>query len=117
MNSTWVTNARRMGLALAVASLIWPMAAIAEVEANGSVHASGWKSVGPAIAAAIAAHVPSHTIYIGSLGGGVLKSTDGGSRFAADDLSVFGFALDPVKPNVLYASTTSSVFKTKTAGE
>ena len=50
-----------------------------------------WRSVGPvppAIPAAIAVHAPSHTIYIGSLGGGILKSTDGGATFVAVDQEV-----------------------------
>lgn len=47
---------------------------------------SAWQSVGPAplaIQAAIVADAASHTIYIGSAGGGVLKSTDGGAMFRA----------------------------------
>src|SRR6266852_365020 len=67
-----------------------------------------WKSVGPAppsIPAAIAAHAPSHTIYIGSLGGGVLKSTDGGATFTAFNNgvspTVTSMVMDPNDPNVV----------------
>lgn len=68
-----------------------------------------WRSVGPvppAIPAAIAAHAPSHTIYIGSLGGGILKSTDGGATFTALNgaaSTVTAMVMDPNNPNVVYA--------------
>jgi photosystem II stability/assembly factor-like uncharacterized protein len=76
-----------------------------------------WMSVGPvppAIPAAIASHAPSHTIYIGSLGGGILKSTDGGATFAAvtPPFSVLSMAMDPNNPNVVYADG----FKTTDGG-
>src|ERR1039458_10010869 len=53
---------------------------------NGGQAGYRWTSVGPsppAIPAAIASHAVSHTIYIGSIGGGVLKSTNGGATFNA----------------------------------
>ena len=53
---------------------------------NGGQTGYRWTSVGPsppAIPAAIASHAASHTIYIGSIGGGVLKSTNGGATFNA----------------------------------
>jgi photosystem II stability/assembly factor-like uncharacterized protein len=67
-----------------------------------------WRSVGPAppaIGAAIAAHAPSHTIYIGGEGGGILKSTDGGATFVSvnNDLAVLSMVMDPNDPNVVYA--------------
>ena len=64
-----------------------------------------WESVGPtppAIGAAIAAHAPSHTIYIGGEGGSVLKSTDGGATFVAlkdGPQGVFSMVMDPNDPN------------------
>jgi len=72
-------------------------------------HPHAWRSVGPAppaIPAAIAAHAPSHTIYIGS--GGILKSTDGGTTFVAVDNGLFGsgvmsMVMDPNNPDVVYA--------------
>lgn len=78
---------------------------------------NSWRSVGPfppAIPAAIAAHAPSHTIYIGSLGGGILKSTDGGTTFAAvtPKFSVASMVMDPNDPNVVYVGG----FKTTDGG-
>jgi photosystem II stability/assembly factor-like uncharacterized protein len=69
---------------------------------------NSWRSVGPAppaIPAAIAAHAPSHTIYIGSLGGGILKSTDGGATFVAviPEGGMRSMVMDPNNPNVVYA--------------
>src|SRR6195256_6766205 len=51
-----------------------------------SAHSGAWSAIGPgpaAIEAAIAAHPRSRTIYIGSLGGGILKSTNSGTKFVA----------------------------------
>ena len=78
-----------------------------------------WTSVGPsppAIPAAIAAHATSHTIYIGSLGGGVLKSTNGGATFytlsSLPVTEVSSMVMDPGNPNVVYAGG----FKTTDGG-
>ena len=92
---------RGICLALALGGLIWPAVGIAEVEARG------WKSVGPAppaIAAPIAVHLPSRTIYVSSLGGGIFKSTNGGSSFVALDnpRGYSSLALDPNDPDVVY---------------
>lgn len=74
---------------------------------QGQAHA--WQSIGPAppaIGAAIAAHAPSHTIYIGGEAGSVLKSTDGGATFGAlndGPQGVGSMVMDPNDPNVVYA--------------
>ncbi len=62
------------------------------------------------------------TLYVGSEVGGVFKSLDGGDHWFAvnsglSDLSVFGLAMDPAKPSVLYACGPSGVFKTLTGAE
>jgi photosystem II stability/assembly factor-like uncharacterized protein len=119
-----------IGLALLLASF-WTSSARAQVPtADESVLAKGlhnphaWRSVGPAppaIEAAIAAHAPSHTIYVGSLGGGILKSTDGGVRFAPinnglDSLIVASLAMAPNDPNLVYAGTSTGIYKTVDGG-
>ncbi len=78
-----------------------------------------WRSVGPsppAIPGAIASDAASHTIYIGSIGGGVLKSTNGGATFnALSSLPapiVSSLVMDPGNPNVVYAGG----FKTNDGG-
>jgi len=67
---------------------------------------------------------PRHheVLYVGTEGEGVFKSTDGAeswlpANLGLDNPGVVGLALDPVDPDVLYASTTSSVWKTRTGGE
>jgi photosystem II stability/assembly factor-like uncharacterized protein len=77
-------------------------------KSSQSAQLKTWQSVGPAppaIGAAIAAHAPSHTIYIGGEGGGVLKSTDGGATFVSVNsaLTVLSMVMDPNDPNVVYA--------------
>ena len=75
--------ARRFCLGLALAGVVAPGARLGAAEANVPLKPAAWRSVGPgpgAIEANIASHAPSHTIYLASYGGGLLKSTNGGSR-------------------------------------
>jgi photosystem II stability/assembly factor-like uncharacterized protein len=73
----------------------------------------GWESIGPApptILAPIAADARTHTIYIGSVGGGVIKSTDGGVTFrpASHGLpagTITGLVISPDNPNQAYVNT------------
>jgi photosystem II stability/assembly factor-like uncharacterized protein len=119
------------GFALLLVSGWSPSARAQGPSANAGIFARGlnnplaWRSVGPAppaIEAAIAAHAPSHTIYIGSLGGGVLKSTDGGITFAAvnnglDWPTISSMAMAPNDPNVVYVGAQfGGVYKTTDGG-
>ena len=71
--------------------------------------------------ASVQIHPRRHnTLYVGT-GDGVFKSTDGGETWVdvnlgLDNPGVNGLALDLDDPDVLYASTESSVFKTGTGG-
>ena len=62
------------------------------------------------------------TLYAGTYGGGVFKTTDGGGNWTAVNtglttLSIFALALDPTTPSTLYAGTYGGgVFKTTTGG-
>ncbi len=67
---------------------------------------------------------PAHhnVLYVGAEFDGVFKSTDGGETWlpvnlGLDGVRVTGLAIDPVDPNVLYAGTSESVYKTTTGGE
>ena len=67
-----------MGVVLALLAAVSGFAA----ETNVPMKPAAWRQVGPgpgAVEAAIAVDAPSGTIYIASLGGGILKSTDGGT--------------------------------------
>jgi photosystem II stability/assembly factor-like uncharacterized protein len=100
-------------------ALIAPVAAFAAGQGEMS-----WRSVGPsppAVEAAIVSNAATHTIYIGSNGGGVLKSTDDGASFAAvnnglDDATIAAMAMDPTNPEVVYASAAVSMYKTVDGG-
>jgi photosystem II stability/assembly factor-like uncharacterized protein len=95
-------------------------AKIAAPNASQPSDLNTWRSVGPAppaIGSAIVAHAPSRTIYIGSEGGNILKSTDGGATFVTVDQGLFGagvlsMVMDPSDPNVVYAGG----FKTTDGG-
>ena len=84
-----------------------------------------WAAVGPAppaIEAPIAAHAPSGTIYMASLGGGVLKSTDRGGTFRAVNTGlgsrlVAAMVMAADDPNTVYLGTFGGgIFKTTDGG-
>jgi photosystem II stability/assembly factor-like uncharacterized protein len=66
---------------------------------------------------------PAHhkVLYVGTGGDGGFKSTDGGESWSSlvglEGVAVGGFAIDPVQPSIVYAATSSSVYKTRTGGE
>ena len=91
---------------------------------NTRGHAA-WQSIGPAppaINVPVVADPASHTIYIGSFGGGVLKSTNGGATFQAvnNGLSgrqITGLAIVPNHPDIVYVNTLfDGFFKTTDGG-
>jgi photosystem II stability/assembly factor-like uncharacterized protein len=100
-------------------ALIAPLGAFAA--GRGEI---SWRSVGPAppaIEAAIVSNAATHTIYIGSNGGGILKSTDDGASFVAvnkglDEVTIAAMVMDPSNPEVLYASAAFSMYKTIDGG-
>src|SRR5450631_111910 len=87
--------------------------------------AGAWRSVGPAppaIEASIAIDTATRTVFIASLGGGILKSTDGGQTFAAanqglDSLVVASLAMAQNDPNLIYAGTGAGIYKTVNGGK
>ena len=102
-----ISSFRGLSLVVAFAVLFCPIAIYGEAGSAAFPHGRGWKAVGPApgsIPAAIASHAPSRTIYVPVLNGGLLKSTDGGSRFVqVYDGGVPSMVMDPDDPNVVYA--------------
>ena len=84
-----------------------------------------WMNIGPsppALEAPIAVDPYSRTIYMGTFGGGVLKSTDGGETFAAANnglrsLAITSMAMDPTNPNNVVAGTGGNgIFRTVDGG-
>ena len=61
------------------------------------------------------------TLYAGTNGDGVFKSTDGAGNWSAvniglTDTRVYALAIDPGTPAILYAGTGSGVFKSTNGG-
>ncbi len=66
----------------------------------------------------------SDTVYLGTYGGGVYKSTDGTNNFtqmpsglSGLSLNVFALVIDRLNTNIIYAGTDTGVFKSKDGGE
>src|SRR5512145_1143970 len=85
-----------------------------------------WSSAGPEggmiSSVAVAGTAPAATVYAGTRGGGVFKTTDGGASWtrASDglaDLFVSSLSRNPAAPGTLYAGTEGGgVFKTTDGG-
>ena len=101
------------GAGLLVAGLvIWWLTGIPTAHA-----AAGWRSIGPeggtVLSILIDPTAPS-TLYAGTNGGGVFKSTDGGAHWSAVNTGLTypypsALALDPTTPGTLYAGDRKSV--------
>lgn len=87
--------------------------------------ATPWVAIGPAppaVEAPVAVHAASGTIYVASLGGGVLKSTDWGATFVARNnglptLALASMAMAPDNPDILYVgSFDAGIFKSTDGG-
>src|SRR5262252_4328606 len=84
-----------------------------------------WTSHGPEggnIRAIAIDPVHPSTVYAGSSGGGVFKSTDGGDRWAAanaglTNLNVNALIVDPAMPATLFAATDDGVFRSFDGGQ
>jgi photosystem II stability/assembly factor-like uncharacterized protein len=83
-----------------------------------------WTNIGPTPAAVEALAVDSRgsgTIFVGSISGGVRKSTDGGITWAAvnqglDDLRVVALSMDASGPRKVYAGVSGGLFVTNDGG-
>lgn len=102
-----------------------PPAASMPAPAPAPTPSTPWVAIGPAppaIEAPIAVHAASGTIYVASLGGGVLKSTDWGASFVPRNAGLSSLALSsmvmaPNDPNILYAgSFDGGTFKSSDGG-
>ena len=83
-----------------------------------------WKQVGPgpgSVEAQVVANPATHTVYVATNGGGVLKSTDGGWHFSPSNT---GFATSQIQalaigvndPNTLYAGALDALYVSHDAG-
>jgi len=91
--------------------------------------AQSWQSAAvglPAVALTAIAIDPedSETVYVGTFGQAIFKTTNGGASWqpgcAANpemaDLDVFSLAIDPLNTGTIYAATTSDIYKSVNAG-
>ncbi len=86
---------------------------------NGS-EALNWTQLGPGniggrIRSIVVHPTDPNTIYLGSVGGGVWKTTNGGTSWFPlkdnmENLAVCSMVMDPTNPNVIYAGTGEGFF-------
>ena len=89
-------------------------------EAGVNVWTSNGPEGGSISALAIDPTTPT-TLYAGTQGGGVFKSTNGGASWSAVNTGlvashVFALVIDPTTPTTLYAGTDVGVFKSTNGG-
>jgi photosystem II stability/assembly factor-like uncharacterized protein len=85
---------------------------------------SAWTNIGPSPAAVEAIAVDPQgtgTVFMGSIGGGVRKSVDGGTTWSAvntglTNLDILKLAIDASGPQMIYAATPGGLFKTGDGG-
>ena len=98
---------------------------IGEDAAGSNASNDVWKSIGPrpgGVESQVVADPASHTVYVATNGGGVLKSTDGGLHFAPANT---GFATPQIQqlgigindPNTLYAGAIDFLYVSHDAGK
>jgi photosystem II stability/assembly factor-like uncharacterized protein len=106
-------------------ALLFLVAAMTLVMSASSAVAAAWRNIGPsppAIEGPVAVDAVSGTIYIGTFGGGVLKSVDDGATFTAANtglgsLALTSLAMDPANPNNLLAGTGGNgIFRSVNGG-
>jgi photosystem II stability/assembly factor-like uncharacterized protein len=109
----------------AIAALLCSMgAALAGQGGHQPNGREDWRAIGPAppaIEAAILSDPASHTVYVASNGGGVLKSTDGGESFTPmnqglDSPSISAMAMVPNHPEHVYAATINGIYHSVDGG-
>src|SRR5215510_3279514 len=84
-----------------------------------------WVSLGPdgvgAILSIAVDPTSSSTIYAGTKGAGIFKSTDGSATFVAassglTNFTITAIAVNPSNPRIVYAATEGGVFRTDDGG-
>jgi photosystem II stability/assembly factor-like uncharacterized protein len=94
------------------------------VISSNSLGHNQWASIGPEgrriEALAINPQTPE-ILYAGTWGGGVFKSTNGGTSWTAMNTgltttNVYALAINPQTPDILYAGTDDGVFKSTDGG-
>ena len=84
-----------------------------------------WRQVGPGpggVEAQVVANPATHTVYISTNGGGVLKSTDGGFHFSPSNTGlattqIQQLAIGVNDPNTLYVGAVDALYVSHDAGK
>lgn len=87
---------------------------------KGGVEGLAWTQVGPGnyggrLRSIVVHPTDPNIIYIGSVSGGVWKTTNGGGEWTAlkdamENLAVCSMVMDPTNPNIIYAGTGEGYF-------
>jgi Bacterial Ig domain/Calx-beta domain/Domain of unknown function (DUF4214) len=98
----------------------WPAAAVNATDTVAGLTPTGWQWLGPGNIGGRVRSIIIHpndpqTLWLGSVSGGIWKTTDGGASWQplADfltNLAVSSMVIDPTNPNVLYAGTGEGYF-------
>ena len=98
----------------------WPAGSLSLTDTVAGINPSGWQWLGPGniggrVRAIVIHPADPQTIWLGSVSGGIWKTSNGGTSWAplADfmaNLAVSSLAIDPTNPNVLYAGTGEGYF-------
>ncbi len=85
------------------------------LEKTSSANSLSWSQLGPGniggrVRAIVVSPTDPNTVYIGSVSGGVWKTTNGGTSWfplgnGMSDLAVCSLVIDPKNPNIIYAGT------------
>ena len=93
----------------------WPSDHLNQTDSIAGVNPTGWQWLGPGniggrVRSIIVHPSDPQTLWVGSVSGGIWKSTNGGASWSALDdfmtnLAVTTMVIDPTNPNVIYAGT------------
>ncbi|MFZ0061072.1 MAG: Ig-like domain-containing protein, partial [Pyrinomonadaceae bacterium] len=98
----------------------WPSGSLNPTDNVAGINPAGWQWLGPGniggrVRAIILHPSDPQVMWLGSVSGGIWKTTNGGASWAplADfmaNLAVSSMAIDPTNPNILYAGTGEGYF-------
>ena len=101
-------------------SSAWPSGHLNPIDPVAGINPAGWQWLGPGniggrVRAIVIHPNDPQTLWLGSVSGGIWKTTDGGANWAplADfmaNLAVSSMVIDPTNPNILYAGTGEGYF-------
>jgi photosystem II stability/assembly factor-like uncharacterized protein len=98
----------------------WPTGKVDPSQQIAGINPTGWQWLGPGniggrVRAIVVHPTDPQTLWLGSVSGGIWKTTNGGASWTplADfmaNLAVSSMVIDPTNPNVLYAGTGEGYF-------